>query len=103
MQVNINKLDHFGNGIGRINEKIVFIKRSLPGEIVDINVINDKKKFMNAEIKKIINASENRIPSICPYYDKCGGCNFLHTTYEEEVKFKKDKAIYLFLMYNFIR
>lgn len=92
MQVNINKLDHFGNGIGKINDKIIFVKRALPGEIVDIKITNEKKKFMNGEINKVIIPSKERITSICPYYDKCGGCNFLHTTYDEELRFKKNKA-----------
>ena len=90
MQVNINKLDHFGNGIGKINDKIIFVKRALPGEIVDIKITNEKKKFMNGEINKVIIPSKERITSICPYYDKCGGCNFLHTTYDEELRFKKN-------------
>ena len=92
MEVLINKLDHFGNGIGRINDKVIFVKRGLVGEIVDVNVTKDKKKFMEGEIKEVVKASSSRIKSICPYYDKCGGCNFLHTTYQEEIRFKKEKA-----------
>jgi len=95
MEVVINKLDHFGNGIGRINEKIIFVKRGLVGEIVDVNIIRDKKKFMEGEIHEVIKASPSRIKSVCPYYDKCGGCNFLHTTYAEEISFKKNKGIEL--------
>lgn len=95
MEVLINKLDHFGNGIGRINDKVIFVKRGLVGEIVDVNVTKDKKKFMEGEIKDVIKASSSRIKSICPYYDKCGGCNFLHTTYPEEINFKKNKGIEL--------
>jgi len=95
MEVLINKLDHFGNGIGRINDKVIFVKRGLVGEIVDVNVTKDKKKFMEGEIKEVVKASSSRIKSICPYYDKCGGCNFLHTTYPEEINFKKNKGIEL--------
>ena len=95
MEVVINKLDHFGNGIGRINDKVIFVKRGLVGEIVDVNVTKDKKKFMEGEIKEVIKPSPSRIKSICPYYDKCGGCNFLHTTYDEEINFKKNKGIEL--------
>ena len=50
---------------------------------------------MEGEIKDVIKASSSRIKSICPYYDKCGGCNFLHTTYPEEINFKKNKGIEL--------
>lgn len=95
MEVLINKLDHFGNGIGKINDKVIFVKKGLDGEIVDVKVTKDKKKFMEGEINEVIKASSSRIKSICPYYDKCGGCNFLHTTYEKEISFKKNKGIEL--------
>jgi len=92
MKCKIEKYDHLGNGIGRIEDKIVFVKKALKDELVDIKIIKDKKNFMVGEINKIIESSSNRVESICPYYDKCGGCNFLHATYEEEKKFKLNKA-----------
>ena len=58
----------------------------------EITII-EKEYFKDLqEIKEIIKNSENRVTSICPYYNECGGCNFLHTTYDEEIKFKKEKA-----------
>lgn len=92
MEILINKLDHFGRGIGTINNKIVFVNRSLPEEIVDIKIIKEKKNFMEANINKIINPSKDRINALCPNYDKCGGCNLLHTTYDVEKNFKINKA-----------
>ena len=92
MKVNIIKFDHFGRGIGKINEKIVFVNRALPGEIVDVSVFNEKKNYLEGNIKGIIKEVNTRIKPICPYYDKCGGCNFLHTTYEVEKEFKTNKA-----------
>ena len=92
MEVKIEKFDHLGNGIGKIDEKVVFVKRSLPDEIVDVKIIDERKKYAFGKIKKIIKNSDNRNESICPYYDKCGGCDFLHTTEEVERDFKKEKA-----------
>lgn len=92
MKVNITKFDYFGRGIGKVNEKIVFVNKALPGEIVDVNISNAKKNYLEANINEIIKPSEDRIKPICPYYDKCGGCNFLHTTYEKEKEFKIEKG-----------
>lgn len=92
MKVNVNKFDHFGRGIGKINEKIIFIDKALPGEIVDVTITKTKKNFMEGNINKIISKSNDRIKPICPYYDKCGGCNFLHTTYKKEKEFKLEKG-----------
>lgn len=88
MKVNILKFDHFGRGIGKLNEKIVFIDKSLPGEIVDVKITKEKKNYLEAKVINIIEESSERIKPICPYYDKCGGCSFLHTTYNLEKDFK---------------
>ena len=92
MRVNIIKFDHFGRGIGKVNEKIIFVNKALPSEIVDVKVTNSKKNYLEGKVEKIITKSDNRVKPICPYYDKCGGCNFLHTTYEEEIRFKLEKG-----------
>ena len=92
MEVKIIKYDHLGNGLGKIDDKVVFVKRALKDEVVDVNIIKTKKSFMIGEVNDVIKSSPNRIKSICPYYDKCGGCNFLHSLYDEEIDFKKEKA-----------
>ena len=82
MKVKIEKLDSFGNGIAYANNKTIFVKRALPGEIVEIEIYKEKKKIAFAKIINIIEESKDRKNSICPYYYKCGGCNFLHTIEE---------------------
>lgn len=92
MDVEILKYDHMGNGIAKIDGKTIFIKRAIPNELVNIKIIKEKKNFSNAIISNIIKPSNNRIKPICPYYDKCGGCDFLHTTNNEEQLFKENKC-----------
>ena len=96
MKIKINKFDYFGRGIARNNDKVIFVNKAIPEEIVDIKIIKENKKYDEAMITKVIHASPNRINEICPFYDKCGGCNFLHTNYEVEKEFKINKAIELF-------
>ncbi len=96
MIIKINKLDSFGNGIAYIDNKTVFVKRALPGETVEIEIYKEKKNISFAKIINILEPSSERRKSICPYYDRCGGCDFLHTTDEVEKEFKINKAKYLF-------
>ena len=95
MELKIIKFDHFGRGIAKDSNKIYFVDKALPGEIVDVIVTQEKKNYNEAKLDKVIEKSNQRIDSICPLFNKCGGCNFLHTTYEEEIKFKKEKALEL--------
>ena len=92
MKVKIEKLDHFGRGITHINDKICFVENALQDEVVDIEIINENKKYSEAIIKKVKEKSPNRIKSKCKYSDKCGGCNFNHLLFEEENKYKKEKV-----------
>ena len=92
MKVKIEKLDHFGRGITHINDKICFIKDALPEEVVDIEIINENKKYIEAITKKVKEKSPYRIKSQCKYSNKCGGCVFNHLLFEEENKYKKEKV-----------
>lgn len=89
--IEITSLDHNGRGIGKLNNKIVFVENALPGEIVDITILKEKKKYIEARVNNFIKKSEKRIESVCPYFAECGGCDLLHLNYEDTLKFKEDK------------
>lgn len=92
MQVQIEKLDHYGRGITRINNKICFVENALPGELVKIKITKENKKYYLAEVVNIIKKSPHRITPPCPYIKECGGCFLQHLSYEEELKFKQEKV-----------
>lgn len=91
MEVTIEKLDHYGRGITRINDKICFVDNALPTEIVEIKNLEEKKKYFQAETEKIIKPSINRITPICPFAKECGGCQLLHMDFASENKWKEQK------------
>ena len=92
MQVIIEKLDHYGRGITKIKNKICFVENALPQEEVEVNIIKETKKYFLAEVTKILKENPNRIVSLCPYYNSCGGCNLDHLSFEKENEFKEEKV-----------
>ncbi len=90
-EVTITDLDHQGRGIGRINNKIIFIPNTIPGEIVEVEITKDKKKFMEGKVVRFLKKSEDRIENNCPYYPKCGGCQLLHMPYLKQLDYKQNK------------
>lgn len=88
----VNSLDHNGRGISKLDNKIIFIENALPGEIVEVCIKNEKKNYIEATVSSYIKKSKDRIESPCPHYDKCGGCDLLHLSYENQLKFKQDKV-----------
>lgn len=92
MQVHIDRMDHFGNGIGNINGKIIFVKEALPGETVDVTITKDKKSFMEGTINTIIYKSSKRVEPFCKYFGVCGGCSLCHLNYENTLEYKKERV-----------
>ena len=91
-EVIIEKLDHYGKGIARIDGMLIFVDGALPGETVKIEKTVEKKKFCEAKTVDIIKRSEMRVNPICPYYGECGGCNIMHMSYPQQLIFKEDKV-----------
>ncbi len=89
IQIKIEKLAYGGNGIGRIDGKICFVENALPGETVEIEIVNDKKNFIEARAVKIETPSPARETPPCSYYGKCGGCQYQHMSYAEELRWKE--------------
>ena len=87
--IEVEGFAHRGVGIGRIDNKIVFIENSLPGEIVDIEIKENKKDYCMAETVNILKPSAYRINPVCPYYGVCGGCDMQHVDYKYQLELKK--------------
>lgn len=92
MQVHIDRMDHFGNGIGNINGKIIFVKGALTGETVDVTIAKDKKSFMEGTINTIIYKSSKRVEPFCKYFGVCGGCSLCHLNYKNTLEYKKERV-----------
>lgn len=88
MRVKIEKLDHFGRGICYIDGKICFVEDTLPGEDVKIKITLEKKKYMLGRVKDFYSVSSARVDDVCPYKDKCGGCDLSHLSYKMENEYK---------------
>lgn len=85
----IEKLNHNGSGIGYISGKVTFVKNTLVGDDVEVELIKSHKNYNEAKVTKYINKSPSHQPPICPYYDKCGGCSYQIMSYEDELYNKK--------------
>lgn len=102
MQVKIERLDHQGRGIAKVNNITTFIPNTLVDEEVEIEIIENRKKYNVGKVIKYIKTSDLRINPICPYYDKCGGCDLMHMNYQNQLKFKQNKIINIIERYTSI-
>lgn len=99
MNVKIEKLDHQGRGIGHLEGKIVFVENALPSEEVDVKLERETSKYRCASVTDYITKSSSRVKSKCPFYEVCGGCSLRHMSYDDSLKFKKNKLQEIMLKY----
>ena len=89
--VNIEKLDHQGRGIAFTDEIITFIPNALVSEKVKIRITKNSKKIREAEVIEIIEKSIDRVEPLCKYTE-CGGCDLMHMSYSDQLKYKENKV-----------
>lgn len=96
-EVTINDEDDIGNGITRIDNFVVFVPYALKDEKLKIKITKVNKRFATAKIEKIINKSDRRQCVKCKSFNECGGCSFLHLSFDEE---KKKKIDFIYKLFN---
>lgn len=94
--MNIERLDDLGRGIGYLDGKITFIPWTIPGDVVEVIVTENHKKYNVAKVKQFIKYSEKRIQPPCPYFTKCGGCTLQNLAYNDTLEYKVKKIKNIF-------
>lgn len=94
MEVKIIDTAYGGYGIAKDeNGKVIFVAHSVEGDILDITITKESKKFSYASINKIIEPSKFRIKPKCKYAGICGGCLFNHIEYNKQLDIKKNVVL----------
>ncbi|TVL42420.1 class I SAM-dependent RNA methyltransferase [Brachyspira hyodysenteriae] len=94
MEVKIIDTAYGGYGIAKDeNGKVIFIPHSVEGDILDITITKESKKFSYASINKILESSKFRIKPKCKYAGICGGCLFNHIEYNKQLDIKKNVVL----------
>ncbi len=89
MNLTIEKMIYGGDGLARNPEgKTVFVPFVLPGEEVEVTILEEKTGFARATLNQLLQASEERIDPSCPYFGQCGGCHYQQTGYAVQLEFK---------------
>ena len=81
-----------GLGIARIDGQVVFVHGAIRGETCDVLVMKVLKNAAFGKIAALAEPSPARRQPDCPYYGRCGGCDFRHMSYEEELWAKRARV-----------
>ena len=70
--------------------RAVFVPFGLPGELVRIRLVNEKKNFARGELLEVLQPSPERIAARCVHFGECGGCHYQNLPYEVQLKAKTE-------------
>jgi 23S rRNA (uracil1939-C5)-methyltransferase len=90
MRLKIEKLVYGGAGLARTEQGVVFVPKSAPGDVVEVDIVGKKKDYATARITKILEPSPVRQEPYCPNYDTAGCCHWQHIQYDRQVHYKEE-------------
>ena len=91
IMLEITDLTEEGQGVGKKDGLVFFVKDSVMGDLVEARILKAKKNYAYAKVEKLLEASPYRIIPLCPVAGKCGGCQLQHLSYEKELAWKEDR------------
>ena len=87
--VTVNDLDPFGQGVARHQGKALFVSGLLPQEQAEVVLVEDKKQYARAQVKRRLSDSPQRQAPRCPHFGICGGCQQQHASVELQQQSKR--------------
>ena len=91
IMLEITDLTEEGQGVGKKDGLVFFVKDSVMGDLVEARILKAKKNYAYAKVEKLLEASPYRIIPLCPVAGKCGGCQLQNLSYEKELAWKEDR------------
>tara|TARA_B100001250_G_scaffold189302_1_gene162609 strand:- start:3220 stop:4569 length:1350 start_codon:yes stop_codon:yes gene_type:complete len=89
IEVEVIGIDHKGDGVGRLRENDIVVRRGLPGDRIEGKVVKKRRGRIELEIVQIISCKIQRIESRCTHFGVCGGCRWQDVSYEDQLNLKE--------------
>lgn len=83
------EMAHGGSAVARLDGKAYFIDGALPGEVIEGEIELDKGSWGRVRLLSVEQASEQRIAPRCRHFERCGGCQWQHGTYQAQLQWKR--------------
>jgi 23S rRNA (uracil1939-C5)-methyltransferase len=85
-----------GEGVGRVDDFVVFVPFVLVGETIAAEITEVKKNFARAKLLRVEQPSPERVEAECRYFGACGGCQYQHVAYPAQLQLKHKQISDLF-------
>jgi tRNA/tmRNA/rRNA uracil-C5-methylase (TrmA/RlmC/RlmD family) len=96
LELDIATLTNLGSGLGRVAlpgeteaKWVIMVPFALPGERVRVRVFRNHKNFSEADLVTVLTPSPSRVAATCPLFGRCGGCQYQHLAYADQLAWKQ--------------
>jgi 23S rRNA (uracil1939-C5)-methyltransferase len=92
VELRIDSLAYGGNGVGRLDGFVVFVRGGLPGDLVRARATKVKRGFAEATRTALLEPGGDRVEAPCRHFGVCGGCRFQDYAYERQIAAKESQV-----------
>ncbi len=90
LEVTLLQSVYGGDCLARLSDgRAMFVPYGLPGEVVRVEVLEEKRSFVRARLLEVLKPAAERITARCPHFGVCGGCYYQHMPYEMQLRTKE--------------
>ena len=91
-EIEITDIGTNGEGIGKLNELVIFILDAVTGDKLKVKILKVKKNLAYGKVEEVIEPSPLRREPYCAVSKKCGGCQLQHLSYKAQLEWKQNKV-----------
>lgn len=91
--IEIQKIAAEGKSLAYVDEKVLFVPNTVPGDVVDVQVTRKRKNFLEGFVVKTHKFSDLRVEAFCPHFGTCGGCKWQNLPYSRQLEFKQQEIV----------
>lgn len=88
--VDLTDMAQTGEAIGRVDGMALFVPFGAPGDRTEVLITERKRTFARGRLLRLLEAAPQRVTPLCPYFTVCGGCEWQHLPYAEQVRLKTE-------------
>lgn len=101
LTVRLDRVAPEGQALGKAegSDKLVFVPHALPGDTLEVEVVEEQPRYLRARALKVLEAAPGRVEPACPYHfkpgkiDYCGGCDWQQAAPAAQLKLKRDVVV----------
>ncbi|WP_071516935.1 23S rRNA (uracil(1939)-C(5))-methyltransferase RlmD [Geitlerinema sp. PCC 9228] len=93
VEILITDVADSGDGVGRVNQQVVFVPQTVTGDRVWVRLVQIKRQYMRGKLLQILSPSPHRVRPSCIVADKCGGCQWQHIAYSHQLEIKQHQVV----------